>query len=289
MTPLAHQIAKQLTLPIAKRVFHDEPRGLLQKLCDAHCFESTKIMPLLPDLLDGEKDETAITKFVNGERVKMMGENTVTKFAGLAARLAFLPAPATWIEWTGDEWIGGNKKARYGWLLVDDFYSDGPREFITCFSTQVTGCDFCFSFPKDGNLTDAVTHGDANPETEEENLTKSVYVTILVALLALINTPKIIGRQQHMPHIGLQRALAHAHGGIGKYPLQAWTEIRLEVGVPQFAEGEHEARLSGAKALHFCRAHLRLRNGRVEFVRAHWRGDPAVGIKRSRYRLEASH
>jgi hypothetical protein len=74
---------------------------------------------------------------------------------------------------------------------------------------------------------------------------------------------------------------------VGTFPLRAWTEIKLEVCPPKWAGDlpENETHFTGTRALHFCRAHARIRLGRLEFVRAHWRGDPALGIKRSRYRL----
>lgn len=110
--------------------------------------------------------------------------------------------------------------------------------------------------------------------------------SILIAALAMINTPRIIGRRQYMPHAGLQRRLAAAKGMVGKFPLHAWTEIKLEVRPPEEAgDAEHQTYLTGEKALHFCRAHLRVRLGKLEYVRSHWRGNPALGIKQSRYTL----
>lgn len=111
----------------------------------------------------------------------------------------------------------------------------------------------------------------------------------LWAILAIINTPRLIGRKQRMPHVGLQRALARAKGLTGKFPLRAWTELKLTVSaIGREADGRvHEARLTGDKCLHWCRAHLRVRLGRLEIVREHERGNPALGIKQTRYRLAA--
>lgn len=107
----------------------------------------------------------------------------------------------------------------------------------------------------------------------------------LMAVLAMINTPRIINRQQHMPHRGLERKLAGSRGMVGKFPLNAWTELKLEVRPPRDAtdDGNIEAHLTGQKAFHFCRTHLRVRLGKLELVSAHWRGDPALGIKQTRY------
>jgi hypothetical protein len=126
---------------------------------------------------------------------------------------------------------------------------------------------------------------------EREKLFDANYVMheeCLLIFLALINTPRIIGRRQHMPHKSLEAKLSRLGFAAGKYPLHAWNEIRLEVGIPRDLsdEASTEAHLTGRKALHFCRSHIRIRLGRIEIVRAHWRGDAAVGIKRSRYKLE---
>jgi hypothetical protein len=102
----------------------------------------------------------------------------------------------------------------------------------------------------------------------------------LYAYLVMINSPRVIGRRQHPPHKVLQKGFAGGH-----FPLHAWTEIKLEVTKPTLIDdGEpHQARLTGLRALHFCRAHVRIKNGKLEYVTAHWRGDASIGIKRSRY------
>jgi hypothetical protein len=51
-------------------------------------------------------------------------------------------------------------------------------------------------------------------------------------------------------------------------------------------EPASEGHLTGEKCLHFVRTFLRVRMGQLEYVDAHWRGNPALGMKRSRYRLE---
>jgi hypothetical protein len=87
-----------------------------------------------------------------------------------------------------------------------------------------------------------------------------------------------------MPHAGLQRKLAQSMNMTGKFPLHAWTEILLEVTPPATENGQvREARLSGAKALHYVRKFVRTRFARKEYVKGHWRGDPALGLKQSRY------
>jgi len=107
------------------------------------------------------------------------------------------------------------------------------------------------------------------------------------AMLALINSPRFIGRRQHMPHERIEREKLKTMNLVGKFPLHAWTEILLTVAPPTIGGSEvHEAHLTGEKCLHFCRTHLRVRYGQLEYVEGHWRGNPALGMKRSRYRLD---
>lgn len=169
---------------------------------------------------------------------------------------AFLPAPRTWIEHKEPD----GKKV--GWLLTED-----PLEFKVVMELDHVFC---------------VHNVDLTCENEESH----AMTGLLLAMLALINTPRIIGRQSFMPHRGLERDLTR-HFAVGRFPLHAWTELRLNVAKPiEIDDGEpHEAHLTGRRALHFCRAHLRVRLGQIEFVTSHWRGDAAIGIKQTKYKV----
>jgi hypothetical protein len=111
------------------------------------------------------------------------------------------------------------------------------------------------------------------------------------AILSLINTPRIIGQRQHMPHLRAERDQLKKLKLVGKFPLRAWTEILLTVAMPQtrYEEPSQEAHLTGERCLHYCRTHIRVRLGMLEYVEGHWRGNPALGMKRSRYRLAEDH
>lgn len=256
MTPLAQLFANDLCQPVSRRQFEDYGR-LGPSLSSLHFFEISAVLPLATDLAQ--------------------------QFAGkgIPGNMAFLPADAVWIEYREP-----SDNARYAMVLksrgaeadlfiVMSHPGRPPRTShrvatipLTSDSRFIEG----WNVPPDFGQQPAVEH----------EIAKKVFLTY--AALAIINTPRIIGRRQHMPHAGLQRKLAAARGMVGKFPLRAWTEIILEVTPPVIDDGEpHEARLTGGKALHFCRSHLRVRRGQLELVKAHWRGDPALGIKRSRY------
>lgn len=259
MTPLAHKIVNELTLPLKRRAFVDAA-GMLPKMESIHCFECTAVREA--------SDSLARELYAEGG-------------CPMSDVLAFLPAPKTWIECQYPDGL------RIGTLLLDD--GDGKN-----FQVWLAGAESSrlFSWQR-GALVPYGTssqYGTFQPILNPggEGLVSGGDVTHLVPLvygfLALINTPRIIGRRQHMPHAGLQKRLLRS-GVQGKYPLHAWTEILLEVHPPVIDGEEHEAHLTGKRALHFCRAHLRIKNGRLERVRAHWRGDPALGMKQSRYRV----
>jgi hypothetical protein len=280
MTPLAQKILNELTLPKKDRTF-DDKAGLLALMTDIHCFECSAILDLVFDLFGGPEKLAAMEK--------------------ASARYSFLPAPKTWIEFDNPV-----NQARTGYLLIED------GDLITGYVVyQAPGhfwsVPFYFQIPhircEHPDWVAQIVPVGPQPIPTNDLHARALYLAtydrwrdgvqnaamLVPAFLSFINTPRVIGRRQHMPHAGLQRKLAHARGLVGKFPLHAWTEIRLEVSPPRIhrsATGEPvEARLTGAKAQHFCRCHLRVRLGQLELVTAHWRGDPALGMKQSRYRL----
>lgn len=256
MTPLAHAIAADSTLAIGKRAYGDAAQRL-RLLDGVHFFEVSAV---------NEAARTLAADFLRGR--------------DLPAVLAFLPAPRTWLEWA-------EPSGRCAVLLEAE-------------ATDVAAHTQSIGLLKGGRLvfppgkgwlmlgTSVGLRGIGYPAAVTPKHPE-VLDAVLYAFLAMVNTPRVIGRRQHMPHAGLQRRLAAAHRMPGKYPLHAWHELALEVTPPRLNDdAPHEARLTGGKALHFVRGHLRIRQGRLERVSPHWRGDPALGMKQTRYRLVPS-
>lgn len=208
-------------------------------------------------------------------------------------RLAFLPAERTALDFGNFGW------GRMGALLIE--HEGGALGHMV--HAEKTGAYLinprAFWLGLSENASNSYRTSDPSDAAQQA---LGRMVPMIYGALALINTPRLIGRRQHMPHAGLQRRLAAERGMVGKFPLRGWTEIVLEVTPPIIADEQmHEARLTGGRCLHFCREHLRIVggvvvtiNGRREViggketkVKAHWRGDAALGIKRTRYRLEA--
>lgn len=271
MTPLAQYWMRQAILPEKKR--HGnlwDQAGVLHVMADVHCFEMSAVEPLM--------------RMLSGHMLK----NT-----SVDGRLAFLPAAATWIEvFTPPQAADGYGTVhhRLAFLLLEMEGEDAASVFsIRGLDTYELGI---LPLKRDAKINGRRIGDDRPGELptveDRDDYGEGIYYqevqATLYAYLSLINTPRVVGRKQHMPHAGLQRDISRSKGMVGKFPLKAWTEIKLEVAAPKWAsEKDHETHLTGQKALHFCRSHLRVRLGRVEFVTHHWRGNPAMGIKQSRY------
>ena len=271
MTPLA-----QLLVRAALKSDASDAVAVSSALLSARCFEVTQVGELIDDLVCSKFDPAA-------ERVT-----------------SFLPAPVTWIE---RKYVWG----RVGALLHSPKLLPDPK--ITSLLAELDDLDgiavrqvwhdqasgeigqlpaIGVLFCDDGNIAtplEAKQDGESEEESQERQEESAVYARGALAALAVINSPRVIGRREHEPHAGLQRELGRQYNSVGKYPMERWTEIRLEVRTPAADSADHKPNevITGRRALHFCRAHLRMRLGRVELVSSHWRGDPSIGIRRGRW------
>lgn len=269
MTPLAYQITRQLTLPKSRRSGVDRT-GLMKAMSDVKCFDVTEVHGAAISLLTGQevKDQSS--------------DETMVLDVGrlLDLKTLFLPAESTWIE------RKPRKGSRVGMLLIGDgagrqahcrFAFGGSEGFVSVFSAtlDLDSPDF---------WAESYAH-DLQPSRAQCEIL-SGEVALLPSFLALINTPRVVGRHTHQPNRTLERKLLKAGFSAGKFPLHSWTEIKLSITPPDVKPEEvQEAHFTGRKAYHFVRAHLRICNGQVGLVSPHWRGDPALGIKQSRYQV----
>jgi len=261
MTPLAAYLSKQITHP--RNEFWKRNKQMLKfSLSDIHCFEVSKIVPLAEEL------HAEYSK--KGKSIEQ------------SEKYLFLPAPKTWIEAERPDHI------RFAFLLrqiEDRVFEFEPGKPTRCAAVTMFGEQRAAMI---GLLSTESNKGwratDKLLDAETAKLPISGLLQIVHILLGMINTPRIIGRTQHMPNRAVERRLARDFG-VGKFPLHAWNEIKLEVTKPpEIDDGEpHEAHLTGRRALHFCRAHLRLSRGKLEYVSSHWRGEASIGIKKTRY------
>lgn len=260
MTPLAHQVFKQLMLPRNDRVIENRcDCPLIELMSDVHYFDCRKVT------------QAAVELFKNSDLAP-------DEFRRQVKTSNFLPAKNTWLE--ADPQAPNLPGCRMAYLLRTG------EDAVRVYGILRTADRFAAAW-----LQFDVPIGQESPAddwlrgAEPGHPSRTTYSEIL-GMLALVNTPRIIGRRQHQPHAGLRRDLSRKFGA-GAFVLHPWTEIVLKITPPSSEADEPETLpLTGSRALHFVRAHLRMRLGRVEIVSPHWRGDPALGIKQSRYRVE---
>jgi hypothetical protein len=212
-------------------------------------------------------DCTAVRDVARTTVAKLAAADDQGNLTGLLdSDLDFLPAPATWVEWKD------KTGTRVGVMLNDSAAGRCGRAF----------------FQKSGRPAVFGSAGMLKNLPEGAAIIGEIFDALMTAqgMLVLINLPRVIGRVQHQPHAGLQRELARNKKLIGSFPLNVWTELKLEVRPPK-REGDaaHETQLTGEKALEFVRRHLRFQNGKWVWVRWHFRGNPALGIRQRKYTL----
>jgi hypothetical protein len=268
MPPLAHFLKRQsMARPKDRIGIWSDPRhieALQADLTDVHCFEVTAVQPLCRQL--------AGTLHSCGEE----------KAAAFLDRYAFLPAPKTWIE---DQCADGHRIA----VLFETLPSSWVR--VTVFSAthgatvgEIAFAPFRYSALEKRTDSGRCRYVGLNAIADDDVRRRLLLGEIHYDLL-LINNPKVVGRQRHEPHKGLAREVRQ-HRSFGQaFRLLPWHEIKLQITKPaDIDDGEpHQDQITGQRALHFVRKFVRIRLGRLEYVSAHWRGNPALGIHQSDY------
>lgn len=184
--------------------------------------------------------------------------------------LLFAPAPVFWIECQSD-------RGRFGWLIhaVDE---EMGFMYIDDHSNQSQGF---LVLNSDGE------HFEVCQDARTASFAQDMYLEAGLALasaLLIINAPRGIERTTILPHRGLQKDLRRA--GFGE--LKPSTIISL-MGAPPSMPSSSSAGTASHKAFHFCRSHIRrLPDGTQTRVRAHWRGDPALGICQNDYAVKGA-
>lgn len=138
------------------------------------------------------------------------------------------------------------------------------------------------------DLENGVLDVDLNaPGIQDPMRTLQTFATIkpiILAFLALINSPKMVKRiPAKVDRLNRKRLAA------GKYTYHPHHTVRLNVDRKKFTVTEGHGGDGASRCLHFVRAHLRLWKGRYILVQPHWRGDPQVGIRSTSYEIDRQH
>jgi hypothetical protein len=285
MTPLAHSFAKDLTRPIAQRQVNDTA-NIIPSFDRMHSFDCEPISEAIEQALEDEDGHA-------GETIRYLLDDVV------------MPAEVTWLEFgrvtlrsegTGDSVITRLAvvvEKQGPWFKIDlamHHTADAAPTLRVGKQTE----PFTISMGR-VRAVPLIAGGFEYEETPEMKgaWTDGIQVRsaanrfIAMAMLALdiIGQPSLVRLVTHAPHRGLERQLLRQ--GVGKYPLLAWHEVVIKPQDRPLTDEEAEGHLTGRKCLHFVRGHRRrYRDGRETTVTHHWRGDPALGMQRTRYRVE---
>lgn len=257
MTPLAMHIWEQKRLPIAQRTFDDQHQ-LLSRLDDFHCFDKTEVQDLVLTMA-----------------------NTMFNSREWPQELLFLPAPKTWLEDSRD----GN--------VLAYFLQQAGVDRAKLTLVGPTNASEHFGFIPLGEplarrliVLSAEKSICIDERREFQRDDEALILALTAAALVLINGPGLCP-QRKLHH---SRPVAKRLGlrVNGSFPLLAWTELTLRVG-----EGEQKSWTGGRQGgrtdmmpLHFVRAHRRRINGEWRKIEAFWRGNAALGIKQTRYKVK---
>jgi hypothetical protein len=275
MTPLAYRIIKDMTLPIKRRTFHDAGKLLPHFRNEFHCFELTHVREFAQNLLFEILDAA---------------------FPSVA--WSFLPAERTWLE------CKDKNGDRLGYMLLRQ--GEWAQVYVANCSADAFGAHYVGRIalsdallkigPLGWNTIESSIFQDIAPELTARTtfvlagrkLSPLAALWTLYSYLILINTPRVIGRTTHDPHRGLAREILSRRKTLGIFPLQAWTEILLPIDTINVRETEEASGLTGAKCLHWTRAHKKRVHGIWTLISDYWSGDGSLGIKQSRYKLVPS-
>lgn len=326
VTPLAQKIARQMTAPKCDRIF-DNSEVFQTFERDLHCFEVQAISKpildamdeqnvwpdvasILPDMflpspvtwIEFTKQETRLAYVleqdggwfnlgVGWDSAKGMGFFRVGKFRSCTILQS---ADQIEVELNSDfEDDRGEFKNKNALPSVDQLTNDAYRLGLQNGLLDAKGEGFDAAVKWEKAKKEMLEFGMRSLQQRVDELEMAAEVVGLanhiiafsVLAIDLINTPGVLGMRQHQPHAGLARRMAKL--GVGRFPLRAWSEVTVRTST-KIVDSEFESGPSFHKCLHFVRAHKRhYKDGGISLVKAHWRGDPALGIKRTRYKVAA--
>lgn len=189
----------------------------------------------------------------------------------------FTPAVLTWIEFNDGAAFGSG---RHGLLLMGETQSihHGLLTFVERSPT-----------PEKHRFDYLVGHADYNFIPPGPMLKMGEELVGLMgfqvrkvaawigAALALINSPHLCDK---VPHDLSRHNSKRQKRNLP--PILSYHDVNLTIDRGGGFRAD-ELISTGGRAYHHVRAHMRLRLGRVELVRPHWRGDPMIGTIRTRH------
>lgn len=233
-----------------------------------------------------------------------------------AGRLAALPYPLVWIEWTGcgaEIGLAGDDTTRWG--MIANATTDDPRGpsvmlILGTDSSMDGGLGFRYADASvlrfDGGGDTEIDHDFCHIETSSfaslqqrfpERAVRDpvLFGKFLLNLVSLVHLPRAT-RSMAPARTAESDARDRKRQRCGLNPAIAFKEVRLvvDVGGQERVLAEAPPALghggaSSGKVLHQVRGFWRVRLGKEEYVRPHWRGNAQIGMLRKRVLLVAAH
>jgi hypothetical protein len=257
MTPFLHRLYKFAQEEGAKKP-SKESRALVKSFQEALSFECSDVLDL------AHETAKAVAATVHQDNK----QEPVINHGGLLV----LPHSTTWVEWMGE-----HARGRVGVIICeepDGDYSLGilpensPGEYLACL-IKVLPDDEC----------KIVAYKNENKDSAELAALAGYVGQIVLAMLIIINAPYGIDQDVQPLHKAWARDAAKSG-----FQLKAARRIYLnKTKAPPAEYLKSHSAYAGAKfhkAFHFVRSHLRhFKGGGHTMIKAHWRGDPRLGIR----------
>jgi hypothetical protein len=215
------------------------------------------------------------------ETVRAMGTSTITGPDGQTlvghGGLLVLPSDLTWFEWRVPKSLPTDLPERVGGLITRED-PEGPIniEFTTeqalLRNQPMILCAHIREYPDECCRVE--TYTSEHDDQIEAEVAGNLGVLTLAGLM-ILNAPYGI-KQEEQPLHKKHARVAQSQG----FKLRPHKVVYLDKTrppPPEHTSGRHEPAFH--KAFHFVRTHLRhYRDGSRTMVKAHWRGDPRLGI-----------
>jgi hypothetical protein len=199
----------------------------------------------------------------------------------------FLPAETTWIEWAG-KGMGSPFSNRHGLLLKGVGVGHGKLSVgLGCYACDATTNRFGgtvggqpFHFDLHDYVLKMVKVMDQTLDDDEIIGGSLASVgRFLVCVLALINTPRV----SQVIHHPIADKLNRSRLKRGKVPLMSWSDVTIRPDIGWMPKSVHEEGVTGERRRHHVRTFMRLKMGKVEIVKPHWRGNREKGYVQHRH------
>lgn len=199
----------------------------------------------------------------------------------------FLPAETTWIDLTASPPAGGIKGARQGVLMIGTGGSIQKGEALyIAYLRRAPGHEadwggggflqvgVAFDLTK-GTIARPI-YGQQHELFRQSGGNLRTLAATLWSSIAILNTRRIAS--VHEAHLG---KVNKARQKMGRPPILQYKIVQIQID--RDVATPSRAATTGETALHHVRAFLRIRRGKVELVRPHWRGNPRFGVIVHRY------